>query len=263
MKKTLTRLLLASAVGVAGSVSADMVATPVSYDIAGQAYQGTLVYDDSIRDTRPGLLMVPNWMGVTSGAEQKAREVAGSDYVVFIADLYGKDIRPQNTDEASQAATTVRSDRPMMRERVNAALEVFRAQADRAPLDVDNIAAIGFCFGGGAVLELARSGTDVKGVVSFHGNLDTPDPQDAKAIRTPVLVLHGADDPFVPEEQVLAFQQEMRNAGVDWQLNSYGGAVHSFTDPTANMPGKAEYNPVVAGRAFAAMRLFLDEHMAR
>ncbi|MEH6670827.1 dienelactone hydrolase family protein [Halopseudomonas sp.] len=263
MKKTLSTLMIASAAGMAGTASAAMVSAPVGYEIAGQAYEGTLVYDDAVKDKRPGLLMVPNWMGVTENATKKASQVAGSDYVVFVADLYGKDIRPQNADEASKAASTVRGDRAMMRERVNAALEVFIAQADSVPLDTDNLAAIGFCFGGGAVLELARSGTDVKGVVSFHGNLDTPDPQDAKAIRTPVLVLHGADDPFVPEEQVLAFQQEMRNAGVDWQLNSYGGAVHSFTDPAANMPGKAEYNPVVAGRAFAAMRHFLDEHMAR
>lgn len=263
MKKTLTTLMLASAAGMAGTASAEMVSKPVAYEIAGQAYQGTLVYDDSVQDTRPGLLMVPNWMGVTTSAEKKAHEIAGSDYVVFVADLYGKDIRPQNTDEASKAATAVRSDRGMMRDRVNAALEVFRAQAESVPLDVAHIGAIGFCFGGGAVLELARSGTEVQGVVSFHGNLDTPDPQDARAIRTPVLVLHGADDPYVPEEQVQAFKQEMRGAGVDWQLNSYGGAVHSFTDPAANMPGQAEYNPVVAKRAFAAMHLFFAESMTR
>ncbi len=263
MKKTLTTLMIASAAGMASQANADMVSTPVAYEVAGQAYEGVLVYDDSVTDIRPGLLMVPNWMGVTEGAVQKAQNVGGSEYVVFVADMYGKDIRPQNADEASKAAATVRGDRAMMRDRANAALEVFKAQAGDIPLDVNNIGAIGFCFGGGTVLELARSGTPVQGVVSFHGNLDTPDPDDAKAIRTPVLVLHGADDPYVPEEQVQAFKEEMRTAGVDWQLNSYGGAVHSFTDPTAKMPGQAEYNPVVAERAFGAMHRFLAESMGK
>ncbi|MGB7388134.1 MAG: dienelactone hydrolase family protein, partial [Pseudomonas neustonica] len=181
------------------------------------------------------------------------------DYVVFVADMYGKDIRPQNADEAGAAATVVRSDRPLMRHRVNAALDVLREQAKKVPLQTDNLVAIGFCFGGGTVLELARSGTEIKGVVSFHGNLDTPEPADADAIKMPVLVLHGADDPFVPQEQVLAFEDEMRNAKADWQLFSYGGAVHSFSDPYAKMTGKAEYHPQVAQRAFGAMRQFFNE----
>lgn len=261
MKKTLTTLMIAAAAGMAAHANAEIVSTPIAYEIGGQAFEGMLVYDDTVKNKRPGVLMVPNWMGVTEGAAKKAQQVAGSEYVVFVADMYGKDIRPQNADEAGKAASTVRSDRAMMRDRVNAALDVFKDQAAGIPLDVNNIGAIGFCFGGGTVLELARSGTPVQGVVSFHGNLDTPNPEDAKAIRSPVLVLHGADDPYVPDEQVQAFQVEMRNAGVDWQLNSYGGAVHSFTDPTAKMPGQAEYNPVVAERAFGAMRRFLAESM--
>lgn len=262
MKKMLSTLMIASVAGMAGIAQAEMVTTPVAYEIEGQAYEGMLVYDNAIKDKRPGLLMVPNWMGVTEDAAKKAYRAGGSDYVVFVADMYGKDIRPQNADEAGKAASTVRGDRQLMRKRVNAALDVFKAQADTVALDVGKIAAIGFCFGGGTVLELARSGTDVQGVVSFHGNLDTPNAEDAKAIRSPVLVLHGADDPYVPQEQVQAFIEEMRNAGVDWQLNSYGGAVHSFTDPTANTPGQAEYNPAVAERAFAAMHLFLADSMA-
>lgn len=262
MKKTLSTLMMATAASMAGIAQAEMIATAVAYEIEGQAYEGMLVYDDSVKDKRPGLLMVPNWMGVTENAAKKAQRVAGSEYVVFVADMYGKDIRPQNAEEAGKAASAVRSDRTIMRKRVNAALDVFKAQAGEVALDVDHIAAIGFCFGGGTVLELARSGTQLQGVVSFHGNLDTPNPADAEQIRTPVLVLHGADDPYVPEEQVQAFKAEMRSADVDWQLNTYGGAVHSFTDPTANMPGKAEYNPVVAERAFAAMHSFLADSMA-
>lgn len=257
MKKIFTSLVMSGAVGLA---QADMVTQTVDYEIDGQPYQGLLVYDDAVTEQRPGLLMVPNWMGVTENAAKKAFRAGGSDYIVFVADLYGKDIRPADAKAAGAAASVVRSDRALMRERVNAALDVFKAQADKVALDTAQLGAIGFCFGGTAVLELARSGTEIGGVVSFHGNLDTPNPEDAKAIQMPLLVLHGADDPYVPPEQVAAFEQEMRSAEVnDWQLLSYGGAVHSFTDPTANMKGQAEYNPRVAERAFSQMRMFFNE----
>ena len=255
MKKLLT-FALASTTTLAQAAT---VTQPVDYHIDGEVFQGMLVYDDAITDPRPGLLMVPNWMGVTDNAARKAERAAGSDYVVFIADLYGKHIRPADAQEAAAAAGLVKGDRALMRKRVNAALEVFRHEA--APqLDASRLGAIGFCFGGTSVLELARSGTPLGGVVSFHGNLDTPTPEDAKAINTPILVLHGADDPYVPPEQVTAFEEEMRSAAVDdWQLISYGGAVHSFTDPTANAPGQAQYDERVADRAFNQMRLFFNE----
>lgn len=255
MRKTLSTLLMATA----GLAQADMVVETIAYEIDGDEYEGMLVYDDATKDPRPGLLMVPNWMGVTENAAKKAYRAGGSDYVVFVADMYGKETRPSNTEEAGMAAGVVRGDRQMMRKRVNAALDAFKAQ-DKVALDTSKLGAIGFCFGGGTVLELARSGTELAGgVVSFHGNLDTPNPEDAKQIKTPVLVLHGAIDPYVPDEQVDAFQKEMREAEVDWQLVSYGGAVHSFTDPTANVAGQAEYHPVVAERAFGAMRQFFNE----
>lgn len=258
MKKTLGAMILA---GVAGMVQAEMVVKTVDYEIDGEAYQGMLVYDDASTEQRPGILMVPNWMGVTENAAKKAWRAGGSDYVVFVADLYGRDTRPANTDEAGIAAGAVKGDRALMRKRVNAALDVFKSKAQEVPLDTSRIGAIGFCFGGTSVLELARSGTEVQGVVSFHGNLDTPNVEDARQIRSPVLVLHGAIDPYVPDEQVAAFQDEMRAADVDWQLISYGGAVHSFTDPTANARGQAEYHPQVAERAFGAMRQFFNETM--
>lgn len=256
MKKILGTLVMA---GSAGLVQADMVTRTVGYQVEGESYQGMLVYDDSVTEPRPGLLMVPNWMGVTGNAANKAYRAAGNDYVVFIADMYGKDIRPADAAEAGAAAGAVKGDRALMRKRVNAALEVFRSEAGEL-LDPARMGAIGFCFGGTTVLELARSGTQLGGVVSFHGNLDTPDINDARAVNTPLLVLHGADDPYVPPEQVTAFENEMRQAQVaDWQLVSYGGAVHSFTDPTANMPGQAQYDEKVAGRAFNHMRLFFNE----
>ncbi|MFG0585210.1 dienelactone hydrolase family protein [Pseudomonas sp. zjy_9] len=258
-KKTWVPLLCAAFAGLA---DAAVVAKAVPYEIDGEAFEGVLLYDDSVTTPRPGLLAIPNWMGVNDDTVAKAARAAGSRYVVFLADMYGKAVRPSNADEARAAATSVRADRALMRRRAQAAVEVLRAQGDEVALDTRKLGAIGFCFGGGAVLELARSGAPLQGFVSFHGNLDTPNPADAKNIQAPVLVLHGADDPAVPQAQVDGFVAEMKAAGVDWQLVSYGGAVHSFTDPKANVPGRNQYHPVVAARAFKAMNDLFDEVFA-
>ncbi|CAE6920742.1 dienelactone hydrolase family protein [Ectopseudomonas khazarica] len=258
-KKTWVPLLCAAFAGLA---DAAVVAKAVPYEIDGEAFEGVLLYDDSVTTPRPGLLAIPNWMGVNDDTVAKAARAAGSRYVVFLADMYGKAVRPSNADEARAAATSVRADRALMRRRAQAAVEVFKAQGDEVALDTRRLGAIGFCFGGGAVLELARSGAPLQGFVSFHGNLDTPNPADAKNIQAPVLVLHGADDPAVPQAQVDGFVAEMKAAGVDWQLVSYGGAVHSFTDPKANVPGRNQYHPVVAARAFKAMNDLFDEVFA-
>ncbi|MFI8580886.1 dienelactone hydrolase family protein [Ectopseudomonas khazarica] len=258
-KKTWVPLLCAAFAGLA---DAAVVAKAVPYEIDGEAFEGVLLYDDSVTTPRPGLLAIPNWMGVNDDTVAKAARAAGSRYVVFLADMYGKAVRPSNADEARAAATSVRADRALMRRRAQAAVEVLKAQGDEVALDTRKLGAIGFCFGGGAVLELARSGAPLQGFVSFHGNLDTPNPADAKNIQAPVLVLHGADDPAVPQAQVDGFVAEMKAAGVDWQLVSYGGAVHSFTDPKANVPGRNHYHPVVAARAFKAMNDLFDEVFA-
>jgi dienelactone hydrolase len=258
-EKMKTLLLTLLGLILASPAWAEPVTKTVTYTIDGIKYEGMIVYDAGMTHPSPGVLMVPNWMGPTAQSLEKATRVAADKYVVFMIDMYGKDIRPANSSEAGAAASFVRSDRGLMRKRVNAALDVFKGQAGSVPLDVSRIAAIGFCFGGGTVLELARSGTELAGVVSFHGNLDTPEPADAQRIKAKVLVLHGADDPSVPDQQVQAFVDEMRNAKVDWQLVHYGGAVHSFTDPYAAMPGRAEFHPVVAERAFGVMELFFQE----
>ncbi|MGK9064524.1 dienelactone hydrolase family protein [Stutzerimonas chloritidismutans] len=258
MKKAGVALALTGMLGVAVAAT---VVKPLAYEIDGETFEGMLVYDDAVSKPRPGLVMVPNWLGVTERSAEKAARAAGDRYVVFMADMYGKSVRPSNPDEAKAAASAVRGDRPLMRKRAQAAVEAFRAQ-DEVAIDTSKMAAIGFCFGGGSVLELARSGADLDAFVSFHGNLDTPDPKDAQQIKAPVLVLHGADDPAVPKEQVDGFIAEMKATDVDWQLVSYGNAVHSFTDPYANVPGRNEYNPEVAQRAFEAMNDLLDEVFA-
>jgi dienelactone hydrolase len=254
--KKLFPLVLAGAFGCANAAT---VNETVDYEIDGKTYSGVLVYDNAVTTLRPGLMMVPNWMGVSDAAIKQAGEIAADRYVIFVADMYGKDIRPKSAEEAKVAASTVRNDRAMMRSRAREAVKTFEAEADKRSLEMKGMAAIGFCFGGGTVLELARDGAPLEAFVSFHGNLDTPNPKDAKNIQAPVLVLHGADDPSVPPEQVDAFTSEMKATDADWQLVSYGGAVHSFTDPDAKVPGRNEYHPVVAARAFREMNNLMDD----
>lgn len=230
----------------------------VIYQIDGQPYEGRLAYDSSRADPLPGLLMAPNWMGISTGAEEIAKSVAEQGYVVLIADLYGQGVRPSNADEAGAAMMSLKNDRALLRKRMWAAYDNLRTTSF-AKVDSAKLATFGFCFGGCCSLELARGGAPLKAAVSFHGTLDTPNPVDANSIKGAVLVLHGASDPLVPHEQLPAFENEMNAAGVDWQLLSYGGAVHSFTDPHANVPGKMMYDAKTAKRAFIAMHNLLDE----
>lgn len=259
MNKSLIPVALAGLVGLA---EAAVVVKPVPYQIDGEAFEGMLIYDDAVTTPRPGLMMVPDWLGVTENSVKQAELIAGDKYVLFMADMYGKAVRPANAEEAGAAAGALRGDRALMRKRAQAAVEVLKAQAPQVALDAGKLGAIGFCFGGGAVLELARSGADLQGFVSFHGNLDTPNPLDAQNIKAPVLVLHGADDPSVPPKQVEGFIAEMKAASTDWQLVSYGGAVHSFSNPQANVPGRNDYHPQVAARAYKAMNQLFDEVFA-
>jgi dienelactone hydrolase len=234
---------------------------PVVYQIDGQPFESRLVYDTDAPAPRPGLLMAPNWMGVSQDAEKIAKAVAEQGYVVLLADLYGQALRPGNNDEAGAAMMPLKNDRALLRKRMRAGLDQLLSQAG-VSLDETRIATFGFCFGGCCALELARTGAELKAAISFHGTLDTPNPADANNIKGSVLVLHGASDPLVPKEQLPAFEEEMNAAGVDWQLHSYGGAFHSFTDPHANVPGMMMYDARVAKRAFKSMHDLLSEVFA-
>ncbi|MEQ1437970.1 dienelactone hydrolase family protein [Fontimonas sp. SYSU GA230001] len=240
---------------------AAVVERPFDYPVGAQTHRGYFLYDDTVRTTRPLLIVVPNWLGATAANRKQAGEIAGSDYVVFVADMYGKDRLPADAGAAGKAVGALYADRPLLRERIRAAQAAALGEVRRAglPADPGRVAAIGFCFGGATVLELARTGADIAAVVSFHGNLSLPGTPDNAPIRTRILALHGDADPYVPAEQVDAFQAEMREAKADWQLVRFGGAVHSFTDPDARQPGQAMYDAKVARRAFAMMRDFLAE----
>lgn len=219
---------------------------------------GYLAYPKDAKGSLPGILVVHEWMGLNDYAKRRAEQLAELGYVALAADIYGDGKTAANRDEAGQWAGSYKKDRPLLRARTSAGLAALKAQPGVA---AGKVAAIGYCFGGTAVLELARSGADVAGVVSFHGGLDTPAPQDAKNIRAKVLALHGADDPYVPADQVAAFEQEMRGGGVDWQLIAYGNAVHGFTNAangTDNSKGAA-YNAAADARSWLAMQQFFDE----
>jgi dienelactone hydrolase len=238
------------------------VSTPVEWKIGKQTFSGFLVYDDASNEKRPGLVMVPDWLGVTPAAVDKARQVAGDDYVVLVVDMYGKGIRPKDPAEALAQVKKMYSDVPMMRTRINKSVEVLRAQAAKVPLDPAKIAALGYCFGGSSVLELARSGADVAGVVTFHGGLGTSMPAQPGAVKAPLLILNGADDKNTAPD-IAGFEKEMNEAGADWQFVNFSGAVHCFALETANSPPGCVYNERAARRAKRMMDDFFEEIFGR
>lgn len=230
----------------------------VEYMQDGATLEGYLAYDDAITGKRPGVVVVHEWWGLNNFIKGRAEALANLGYVALAVDIYGKGIRAKTAEEAGKLAGIYRSDRKLLRARANAGLEVLK----KYPLtDTKKIAAIGYCFGGGTVLEMARGGADISGVVSFHGNLDNPNPADTKNIRTKVLVLHGGEDPYVTPEQVKAFWDEMRKTDADWQINIYSGAVHSFTNPDSGYDKSkgVAYNETAAVRSWNAMKMFFAE----
>lgn len=243
-------------------VQAAIETRSVEYRQGNTRLVGYLAFPKDVTGPLPGILVVHEWMGLNDYAKHRADQLAELGYIAFAADIYGDGKIAANREEAGKLAGSYKNDRPLLRARVAAGLATLKAQPGAAG---DKIAAIGYCFGGTAVLELARSGADIAGVVSFHGGLDTPTSQDAKNIRAKVLALHGADDPYVPADQVAAFENEMRQAGVDWQLIVYGGAVHGFTNPangTDNSKGAA-YNALADARSWVAMQQFFNELFAK
>lgn len=242
---------------------AAMQAKPVEWTQDDTTFSGVLVYDDGDNDKRPGLVMVPNWKGVNDSAIAKAKQLAGDDYVVLVADVYGKGVRPKTDAEAGPLATKLRNDRPVLRARALKAIEVLKAQAGKAPLDASRIGAVGFCFGGTTVLEMARAGAPLAGVVSLHGGLGSPLPAKAGGTHPSVLVLNGADDKSVSKDDIASFEQEMNAAKVDWEFTNYSGAVHCFAESDANSPPGCLYNPRAAKRAWKALVEFFDERFEK
>jgi dienelactone hydrolase len=231
---------------------------PVEYKVGENHFEGQFYYDDADATPRRAILVCHEWWGLNDYAKRRAEQLAQMGYVALAVDVYGKGVNAKTMDEAAKMSKALKDDRPALRARANAALTALKA---RKEVDPKKIGAIGYCFGGTTALELARSGADVVGVVGFHAGLATPTPDDAKNIKGKVLVCHGADDPFVPMTEVNAFVDEMKKARVNYEIDVYSGAVHTFTNPGAgNDPSKGQaYNEQADKRSWERMKDFFAE----
>jgi dienelactone hydrolase len=227
----------------------------LSYSDGETTFAGYLA-DPEGSGRRPGVLIVHEAPGLNDHPKRRARMIAELGYVALAADLYGGGRVAQKPEEAQQLMGPLREDIPQLRRRTRAGLD---ALAKLSNVDSGRVGAMGYCFGGLAVLELARTGAPLAGVVSFHGILSTKTPEDAKNIAAKILVCTGADDPLVPAEQIAGFAAEMTKAGIDWQIATYGGAKHAFTNPDAKRPPVLEYNALADARSWDAMRGFWFE----
>ncbi len=255
--KTNRSLLFISALFLSTRLlQAEIKETVVEYKSGDVLCEGLHVVDTAKSGKLPAILIIHQWTGLGDNEKMRARMLAELGYNVFAADIYGKGIRPQPPASGKEAGK-YKADRNLYRARMLSALEVL----DKDPqTDLSKVAAIGYCFGGTGVIELARSGALIKGVVSFHGGLDSPTPADGKNIKGKVLALHGADDPNVPTKDIAAFEQEMKDAKVDYKLVSYPGAVHAFTQKSAgndNSKGAA-YNEAADKASWDEMKAFFD-----
>jgi dienelactone hydrolase len=223
----------------------------INYQTDNTAYTGALVYDERASGRRPLLLLSPNWLGVTEDAIKRAATIAGSKYVAFVADMYGGGKIANGPPEAAPLANGLRADAPERRRRIGAALDALRRESDKRNIgDLKRQAAVGFCFGGGNVLELARTGANLQAVVCLHGDLLTPLPAKPSDIKAAICVLHGSKDPVVPKKDRDTFEAEMEAAGAKWQMLVFGGLLHSFCEIESDVPGIACYDAGAARQSY-------------
>jgi dienelactone hydrolase len=240
-----------------------MAIESIFYSASGLSCRGALVWDDSVKATRPLLLMAPSWRGVIKPAIETAQMLANEGYVVFVADMFGEGNGPVGTEEPMEFLKPFMADVAGMRRRVTAALDTLTREADRRAIgDITRRAAIGYCFGGLNVLDLARAGADVQAVVSMHGTLATPNPAQRGEIKAAVLAVHGAADPIAPKSERDAFEQEMTAAGARWALLTFGDVVHAFTDPAADVPDVAKWHEPATRHGYALAHAFIEDAFA-
>lgn len=232
----------------------------IPYQHAGVPYEGLLAWDDAASGPRPGVAVAHTWAGRGEFEQGKAVELAGQGYVGFALDLFGKGVRGEGTEQCQGLIAPLLSDRALLQDLMALAVSVMGEQAE---VDSTRLAATGYCFGGLSVLDLARSGADLRGVVSVHGLFTPPGNTAGRQIAAKVLCLHGYDDPMATPENLLELAQELSTAGADWQLHAYGNTLHAFTNPQANDPGfGAVYSAAADRRSTRALYNFLEEVLA-
>jgi len=243
---------------IAGAADAAVKTRAVTYQQGGVQLKGYVAWDDGSQAARPGVLVLPEWWGVTNYPKRRARELAQLGYVAMVADLYGEGKHTADPKQAGRWAHQLHSDRKLMRQRAAAGLAELVKQPH---VDKQKLAAIGYCFGGGAAVELAYTGADLKGIVSFHGHPQPAGPGDAQRVKAKMLILHGGADPTMSPQQLEAFFKSIDKAGVDWQLIVYSGAKHAFTNPGVDRYhlSAAKYNAEADHRSWKAMKQFFAE----
>ncbi len=239
-----------------------MKAETIEYSMGALTAEGALVYGEKISEKRPAVLMAPNWLGVTDKAIERARLLAGDRYVVFVADMYGQGTRPADFGVAAALANPLRDNAVEQRRRIRAAYDAMLAEACKRDLIDGRRAAIGFCFGGGNVLELARDGADLATAVSIHGDLKTAQPAKKGAIKAKLLVTHGASDPVAPKADRDAFESEMDAAGAKWQMLVFSGVLHAYTDQGSDVPGVSGWNEPATRQTYALTHQFIADAFA-
>jgi dienelactone hydrolase len=258
MRKLMAGAVLALSLSTSGYAA--IKEEPVTYKDGDTAMKGFVVYDDAIKAKRPGIVVVHEWWGITKHVRDSARQLAGMGYTAFVADMFGDGKTADNPKDAGALSGAVRKNTPVQLSRFNAA----RAQlAKHSTVDAKRIGAVGYCFGGSVVLDMARAGVDLAGVAAFHAGLGTQQPAAPGKVKAKVLVLNGADDPFIKPDSVEAFKKEMDAAKVDYRYLNYPGAVHAFTSPEATENGKKfnlplAYHPEADKQSKAEMAKFFS-----
>lgn len=257
MLRTMTAVLLVLA---SLQVHAAVTGREVSYQAGDTTLKGYLAYDDAVTGKRPGILVVHEWWGHNAYARKRADMLAALGYVALAVDMYGEGRTADHPEDAGKFAASVRNNLPLMKARFLAALDYLKRQP---AVDPQRMAAIGYCFGGGVVLEMARQGVDLDAVVSFHGSLGGGSTAGPGAVKARILVANGAADPFVTQEQIAAFKAEMDAAGADYTFINYPGARHSFTNPQADRFGERfdlplAYDAAADAASWEAMQELFD-----
>ena len=252
------RVTLLLAFAMAGPVMAELHTETIEYQDGEVSLAGHMAWDDATQAKRPGVLVVHEWWGLNDYARSRAEQLARMGYIAFALDMYGKDKVTEHPTQASKWAGMIRKNVANWQQRARAGLDVLRKRPD---VDSDRLAAIGYCFGGATVLQVAYSGANLRGVVSFHGSLPVPTDEQMQKNKAKILVCHGAADNFIPKQKIQDFQNALEESGTDWQMIFYAEAQHSFTNPGADkkgIPGIA-YNRNADRRSWAHMQIFFDE----